>query len=89
MLALSGNAIGFRPTGVVWLKSFQRDMYTYISFMYKPSRLKSISLVRQSIGSISIYFYWICNAYAQVYFVQVYLGTGTGRLRPYGPRGKL
>ena len=25
MLALSGNAIGFRPTGVVWLKSFQRD----------------------------------------------------------------
>ena len=25
MLALSGNATGFRPTGVVWLKTFQRD----------------------------------------------------------------
>ena len=26
MLALSGNATGFRPTVVVWLKTFQRDM---------------------------------------------------------------
>ena len=26
MLALSGNATGFRPTGVVWLKTFQRDL---------------------------------------------------------------
>ena len=25
MLALSGNATGFSPTGVVWLKTFQRD----------------------------------------------------------------
>ena len=26
-LSRSGNATGFRPTGVVWLKSFQRDMF--------------------------------------------------------------
>ena len=30
MLALSGNATGFRPTGVVWLKSFQRDNHKFL-----------------------------------------------------------
>ena len=31
MLALSGNAIGLRPIGVVWLKTFQRDIMTSVS----------------------------------------------------------
>ena len=40
-MALSGNAIGFRPTGVVWLKSFQRGTYMCIHVHGRPRTLAS------------------------------------------------